>query len=80
MARGETSTVFSFFASCPRCLFLPRRMGEKPREEGIPDERSVHKFSSIAISLLGRGSRVIVPIKGLSGGAYFSFVYTGVYR
>lgn len=55
-------------------------MGEKPREEGIPDERSVHKFSSIAISLLGRGSRVIVPIKGLSGGAYFSFVYTGVYR
>lgn len=81
----------SFLLSCRHCFFFffpskdASRRKKLARRRNFSDERSaVHKFSSIAISLSlslsGRGSRVIVPIKGLSGGAYFSFVYTGVYR
>ena len=78
---SRVDIVFSFFFS-PKDASRRKKLA---RRRNFSDERSaVHKFSSIAISLSlslsGRGSRVIVPIKGLSGGAYFSFVYTGVYR
>lgn len=78
---SRVGIVFFFFSFSFRRR-RPRRKEEKnlARRRNSDERSAVHKFSSIAISLSGRGSRVIVPIKGLSGGAYFSFVYTGVYR
>lgn len=89
MIAGSTRRPHAFSPLVSALFFFPpkdaSRRKKLARRRNFSDERSaVHKFSSIAISLSlslsGRGSRVIVPIKGLSGGAYFSFVYTGVYR